>query len=495
MYNFSFRRNDIILLLLGFSSGLPFSLVSTTLQAWLTIEKIDLKTISFFALVGQAYVFKFFWSPIIDYYTIPFFGRRQGWLLISQILLIISITAMSFMNPSDNLSLLAILAMFVAFFSASQDIVFDAWKTDVLLPEERSRGAATSVLGYRLAMLISGGLALWLADFYLGWPSTYRLMALLMIPGVITTLYAKDSHQIFFKPINLKQSIVLPLHDFFKRNNAWLIISLIILYKLGDAFSTNLTNSFLIRGIGFDAGEVGLMNKTLGLLAIITGTMYGGTIIKKLNTFYALMIFGILQIVSNLSYCILSLTGKQIYSMACAIFVENICGIMGTAAFVSLIMMLCNRSFSATQFALLSAVSAVGRVYIGTTSGWLVNHLGWSKFYVFSILVAIPGLLLLAKCKSTLEYLQNNINNFIPRTEYKIGYRWVVKILITGFVIILLWLLMLAFNAINLINITSNILTSVLLFGILFIILSIIIGSTLDCLAIRNLSLKKKKIK
>lgn len=493
MYNFSFRKNDIILLLLGFSSGLPFSLVSTTLQAWLTIEKIDLKTISFFALVGQAYVFKFFWSPIIDCYAIPFFGRRQGWLFVSQILLIISITLMSFTNPSDNLSLLAILAMFVAFFSASQDIVFDAWKTDVLLPEERANGAAISVLGYRLAMLISGGLALWLADFYLGWQSTYRLMAFLMIPGVITTLYAKDSNQTFFKPINLKQAVVSPLSDFFKRNNAWLIISLIILYKLGDAFSTNLTNSFLIRGIGFDAGEVGLMNKTLGLLAIITGIMYGNTVIKKLNTFYALMIFGTLQAVSNLNYCILSLTGKQIYSMAFAIFMENICGIMGTAAFVALLMMLCNKSFSATQFALLSAVSAIGRVYIGTTSGWLVNHLGWSEFYAFSVIAAIPGLLLLAKCKNILEYSQNNINKFIPRTKYNKGYNCAFIMLTIGFIIIILWLFMLTWNSINIANIKNNILICVLTSGILFIICSVITGSILDCLAIRNLSLNKKK--
>lgn len=485
MFNYFFKGNNAVLLLLGFSSGLPFALISSTLQAWMTIENIDLRTIGLFSLVGQAYVFKFLWSPIIDCYTIPFLGRRQGWLLISQVLLIFGIIAMSFMEPSRNLTFLAILAILVAFFSASQDIVFDAWKTDVLLPEERGSGASISVLGYRLAMLVSGGFALWLADRYLGWQLTYRLMAILMIPGVITTIvYAKDSNQAIFKPHNLEQAIVAPMRDFFNRNNAWLIVSLIVLYKLGDAFATSLTTSFLIRGIGFDAGEVGLINKTFGLLAIIAGTIYGGFIIKKFTAFYALMIFGILQVTSNFGYCILTFTDKRIYSMACAIFVENLCGSMGTAAFIALLMMLCNKSFSATQFALLSALSAIGRVYIGMTAGWLVELWGWSKFYAFSVIAALPGLFLLAGCKNTIDYAQNN-NNFIPRTEYRQGYRWAVIILTSGCVFILVWLLTLLVNLFGWIN-TSSILMPIFAFGILLLISGIIIGSTLDYFAMRR---------
>lgn len=494
MYKFSLKGNSIILLLLGFSSGLPFSLTSSTLQAWLTIEKIDLKTISFFSLVGQAYVFKFLWSPIIDCYTIPFFGRRQGWLLISQVFLIISMISMSFINPSNNLKVLALLAALVAFFSASQDIVFDAWKTDVLLPQDRGSGAAISVLGYRLAMLVSGGLSLWLADFYLGWQLTYRLMAILMIPGIITTLYAKDTNQNFFKPHNLEHAIVAPLGDFFQRNNSWLIISLIILYKLGDAFTSNLNNSFLIRGIGLDAGEVGLINKILGLLAIVLSTMYGSALIKRLNSFYCLMIFGILQVVSNFSYYLLSLTEKPIYIIITfAIFIENVCGIMGTAAFVSLLMMLCNKSFSATQFALLSSLSAIGRVYVGTISGWLVNFLGWSKFYIFSVIAALPGLFLLAGCKSNLEYTQTHNNCFYPKTKYKKGYRWVLKILISGLILILIWSIMLIVNYLGF-NI-ENMLIPILTFGVTLSVISIIIGAVLDYLSIKDFNYFTKKNK
>lgn len=486
MSNYFLRKNKTVLLSLGFSSGLPFALVSSTLQAWMTVENIDLKTIGFFSLVGQAYVLKFFWSPFIDRYTIPYFGRRQGWLLISQLLLIIGIVSMSFVEPSKNLKLLATLAVVVAFFSSSQDIIFDAWKTDVLLPEERGGGASISVLGYRLAMLVSGGFALWLADRYLGWKITYRLMAVLMIPGVITTiLYAKDENNKLFKPNNLVQAIVDPMRDFFSRNNAFLIVSLIILYKLGDSFANSLTTAFLIRGIGFDAGEVGLMHKTLGLVAIFIGTIYGSIIIKKFTSFQTLMIFGILQLISNFCYCMLSITNKHLYSMACAVFVENLCGSMGTAAFVTLLMTLCNRSFSATQFALLSALSAVGRVYIGMTAGWLVEIWGWPKFYVFSVIITLPGLLLLISCKDTLKFSQNN--NFVPRTEYKTGYKWALRFFILGCVFMIIWLFTLFFNYLFALNM-HTLLLSLFLIGISLVLCGIIIGSTLDYFAIKQIS-------
>lgn len=484
MFNNFLRRNIIVLLFLGFSSGLPFALISSTLQAWMTVENINLKTIGFFSLVGQAYVFKFLWSPIIDCYTIPYFGRRQGWLLISQLSLIIGIIIMSFIEPSKNLTFLAILSVLVAFFSASQDIVFDAWKTDVLLPKERGIGASISVLGYRLAMLVSGGLALWLADRYLGWKLTYRLMAILMIPSVIITiLYTKDSNKNFFKPNNLSQAIVEPMRDFFNRNNAWLIVSLIILYKLGDAFATSLTTSFLIRGMGFNAGEVGLINKTLGLLAIFAGTIYGSIIIKKFTIFYSLIIFGFLQVASNLGYYILSITDKKTYSMACAIFLENLCGSMNTSAFISLLMILCNKKFSATQFALLSSLSAIGRVYIGMIAGWLVEIWGWSKFYIFSVIVTLPGLLLLLGCKDILKHYQKNI--FIPRTEYKNGYKCAVIILTLGCLFIAIWLFMLLISYLFLIN-ANTILISMFIIGVSLILCSFIIGSMLDYLAIKQ---------
>lgn len=212
----------------------------------------------------------------MDRYTPPFLGRRRGWLLLTQLLLIVGIALMGFMQPSRDLTLLAALAVLVAFCSASQDIVFDAWKTDVLAASERGSGAAISVLGYRLAMLVSGGLALWLADRFLGWQAIWWLMAAMMLPGVIATLLAKEPETTADRPHTLEEAVVAPLRDFFNRNNAWLILSLIVLYKLGDAFAASLTTIFLIRGVGFDAGDVGLVNKTLGLIATIIGALAGG---------------------------------------------------------------------------------------------------------------------------------------------------------------------------------------------------------------------------
>ena len=477
------QRNAALLLLLGFASGLPLALTSGTLQAWMAVENVDIKTIGFFSLVGQAYVFKFLWSPLMDRYTPPFLGRRRGWLLVTQILLIVGIALMGFMDPSRNLTLLAALAVLVAFCSASQDIVFDAWKTDVLPAEERGSGAAISVLGYRLAMLVSGGLALWLADRYLGWQAIWWLMAAMMVPGVIATLLAKEPSDPVARPHSLEEAVIAPLRDFFNRNNAWLILSLIVLYKLGDAFAASLTTIFLIRGVGFDAGDVGLVNKTLGLIATIIGALYGGVLMQRLSLFRALMLFGILQAVSNLAYWILAVTDKHLYSMAAAVSVENLCGGMGTAAFVALLMTLCNKSFSATQFALLSALSAVGRVYVGPVAGWFVESWGWPTFYAFSVLAALPGLLLLAGCRTTLEHAQTH-QSFLPRTRFASGYKWALRALKLGSALVIAGLILLALRATNLLD-AGSIISVLFESGAILALLGIVTGSLLDFVAQR----------
>ncbi|MEA5102613.1 muropeptide MFS transporter AmpG [Pantoea sp. S18] len=478
------QRNAAVLLLLGFASGLPLALTAGTLQAWMTVENVDLKTIGFFSLVGQAYVFKFLWSPMMDRYTPPFLGRRRGWLLVTQLALIGGIIAMGFMQPSRDLTLLAALAVLVAFCSASQDIVFDAWKTDVLPPEERGSGAAITVLGYRLAMLISGGLALWLADRYLGWQATYWLMALLMVPGLIATLLAKEPEMPAREPHSLRQAVTFPLKDFFQRNNAWLLITLIILYKLGDAFAASLTTTFLIRGVGFSAGDVGLVNKTLGLLATIIGALYGGVLMQRLSLFRALMIFGVLQAVSNFAYWLLAVTPPHLWSMASAVFIENLCGGMGTAAFVALLMTLCNKSFSATQFALLSALSAVGRVYVGPAAGWLVELWGWPTFYAFTVFAGAPGLLLLWLCRGTLHSMQQS-GEFVMRSLWPQGYRWTVRLFSIGCGLLALWLLALALNASGVVQL-NTLLTPMFEAGMAFALLAVALGVILDSLALKK---------
>ncbi|MDY0923152.1 muropeptide MFS transporter AmpG [Leclercia sp. CFBP8987] len=477
------QPKSAILLILGFASGLPLALTSGTLQAWMTVENIDLKTIGFFSLVGQAYVFKFLWSPMMDRYTPPFLGRRRGWLLMTQVLLMLAIAAMGFLEPGSQLRWMAALAVVIAFCSASQDIVFDAWKTDVLSAEERGTGAAISVLGYRLGMLVSGGLALWLADRYLGWQGMYWLMAALLIPCMIATFLAPEPSDVIPVPRSLEQAVAEPLRDFFGRNNAWLILLLIVLYKLGDAFAMSLTTTFLIRGVGFDAGEVGVVNKTLGLIATIIGALYGGVLMQRLSLFRALLIFGILQGISNAGYWLLSITDKQMLSMAAAVFFENLCGGMGTAAFVALLMTLCNKSFSATQFALLSALSAVGRVYVGPIAGWFVEAHGWAEFYLFSVFAAIPGLLLLLICRRSLEYTQQT-EHFMVRTHFPSAYRFALRILLAGCVMLALWLVVLIVNATTILALPFALL--LLDIGALLALTGILTGGLLDYLAMRE---------
>ncbi len=477
------QPKSAILLILGFASGLPLALTSGTLQAWMTVENIDLKTIGFFSLVGQAYVFKFLWSPVMDRYTPPLLGRRRGWLLITQALLLLAIAGMGFLDPSSQLRWMAALAVVIAFCSASQDIVFDAWKTDVLPAEERGAGAAISVLGYRLGMLVSGGLALWLADRYLGWHGMYWLMAALIIPCMSATLLAPEPDDIIPVPRTLEQAVAAPLRDFFARNNAWLILLLIVLYKLGDAFAMSLTTTFLIRGVGFDAGEVGVVNKTLGLIATIVGALYGGVLMQRLTLFRALLIFGILQGISNAGYWLLSVTDKQMMSMAAAVFFENLCGGMGTAAFVALLMTLCNKSFSATQFALLSALSAVGRVYVGPLAGWFVEAHGWPQFYLFSVIAAVPGLILLLICRRSLEYTQQT-EQFMPRSDFPSAYRFALRMLMAGCALLGVWLLVLIVNALTALALPmADLLLDV---GALLAVTGILIGAVLDYLALRR---------
>jgi PAT family beta-lactamase induction signal transducer AmpG len=259
------------------------------------------------------------------------------------------------------------------------------------------------------------------------------------------------------------------------------------MYKMGDAFAGSLSTTFLIRGVGFDAGEVGLVNKTLGLFATIVGALFGGVLMQRLSLFRALMLFGILQAVSNLGYWILAVTDKNIMTMGSAIFLENLCGGMGTAAFVALLMTLCNRSFSATQFALLSALSAVGRVYVGPIAGWFVEAHGWPLFYLFSIAAALPGLLLLRLCRQTLEYTQRT-DNFMPRTEFRQFYRWALRMLTLGCSLLGLWLILLITNALDW-SALPNLADRLLQLGAALSLVGIVMGSLLDYLALRRTKL------
>lgn len=384
------------MLVLGFASGLPLALTGGTLQAWATVSNVSLQSIGFLTLVGTAYTLKFLWSPLVDRYAPPLLGRRRGWIIVCQILLALAIAAMGFSSPSTGLAWVALLAVIVAFLSATQDIAFDAYSTDVLHDTERAAGAAVKVMGYRIAMIVSGGLALVLSGTWLGWRYTYVLMAVLMLLCTLSTLLAPEPEFVVKPPRTLAIAVVEPLAEFFSRRGAIVILLLIVLYKLGDAFAGALSTTFLIRAAGFSPEEVGTVNKIFGLAATIVGALAGGSIMARLGLYRSLMIFGILQAVSNFGYWVLAVTPAHIYSMAIVVAFENVCGGLGTAAFVALLMALCKQEFSATQFALLSALSAVGRTYLaGPFTPPLVEYLGWPTFFISTIFIGGPGLLLL----------------------------------------------------------------------------------------------------
>ena len=384
------------LLALGFASGLPLALTGGTLQAWATIEQVSLQEIGFLTLVGSAYTLKFLWAPLVDRYAPPWLGRRRGWMVLMQVLLALGMLAMGCLSPGQSLLPLALLAVFVAFCSATQDIAFDAYRSDVLRKDERGAGAALSVLGYRLAMLVSGGLALIMADQWLGWGTTYMLMGALMLLMALASFWAPEPEVPTQTPRSLQQAVLEPFREFFGRPEAVTVLVLIVLYKLGDAFAGALSTTFLIRAAGYTASEVGTVNKLLGLAATIVGVLAGGALMARLGLYRSLMLFGLLQAVSNLGFGVISVSPHYVWIMAAGVGIENLCGGMGTAAFVALLMGLCNQQFSATQFALLSALTAVGRTYLaGPLTPQLVQYAGWPTFFLLTVLIALPGLWLL----------------------------------------------------------------------------------------------------
>lgn len=382
-----------VVTLLGFASGLPLALTGGTLQAWLTVEGVDIKTIAWFSWIGLPYLLKFLWSPAMDRFVPPFLGRRRGWILMGQIGLVIGIAAMALGSPNDSLWFIGAMALWVAFASASQDIVIDAYRTDLLPQHERGMGAAVNVLGYRIAMLASGGFALILAD-QIGWKSTYLVMAGVMALTMIVTLFAPEPESPARAPRTLGEAVVGPLKDLINRKGALTLFLLVMLYKFGDALAGTLTTAFLIRGVGFTPTDVGVVNKGLGLAALLLGALLGGVLLAKLSLVRALLLFGALQAISNLSFAWLAWAGKSYPLLVFTVAFENLASGMGTAAFVALVMALCHRSYSATQYALLSALASLGRILFGPLTGTLVQQFGWGQFFVLTFFAALPGLVL-----------------------------------------------------------------------------------------------------
>ncbi|TCS72097.1 PAT family beta-lactamase induction signal transducer AmpG [Sulfuritortus calidifontis] len=480
-------------LFLGFASGLPLSLTGQAMQAWLSVDGVDLATIGFLGLVGVPYTFKFLWAPLMDRFEPPFLGRRRGWLVLTQLGLAAALAWMAGLSPSATPGLFALAALLIAFLSASQDVVCDAYRTDVLDPHERGLGGSLSVFGYRLAMILAGGVALIWAEQWGSWSKVYMVMAgimlaaaglsLLTLPRVsgaskplasdpkkelagfgamvagvavgwflargLLTLLGLDPHdpnkwiQLLFILAGIAGALPLAywaarrvgfetlnrsLESFFRQPAAWAFLLLIVLYKLGDAFAGTLTTPFLIKGMAFSQAEVGIVNKVIGLWLTIFGALAAGALMLRINLYQALLAFGLLQLISNLGFWLLAVSGKGAWGsftlppfdlgfvaldsaseidglLLAAIAFENVSSGMGTAAFVALLMGLCNHRFTATHYALLSALAAVGRIYVSPVSGVLSEAIGWPMFFVFSTLAAVPGLVMVWWLRATIRRL------------------------------------------------------------------------------------------
>lgn len=408
MAGLRFSRRCTAALLLGFASGLPLALSGATLQAWLTTEGLSLKTIGWFSLAGQPYAWKFLWAPALDRYALPWLGRRRGWMAVLQLALAASVAAIALTPIPAGLLLLAALAVAVAFLSATQDIVIDAWRTEILQPEERGLGAGAAVLGYRLGMLVSGALSLVAAGSF-GWRPVLLGLALLLALMPLLTLWAPESADTAAagRPASLQEAVWEPLKDLLSRPSAAGLLLLVALYKLSDAFQLALSTTFLLRGAGFHLEEVAVVNKVVALIAVIAGVMLGGAGLARLGLVRALLLFGSLQAATSLLFVALALRGHDFPLMVFSVVFENLASGMGTAAFAALLMALCRVRYSATQYALLSALSALGRIYAGPLTGALVEAYGWPLFFGFAALTGLPGLALVAGLRRRITTLES----------------------------------------------------------------------------------------
>jgi MFS transporter, PAT family, beta-lactamase induction signal transducer AmpG len=390
------------ILLLSFASGLPFNLTGFTLQAWLASAGLDIKTIGIFTLTGLPYIVKFLWAPLLDRYLPPLLGRRRGWILVYQACLAISIGVMGFCSPAEEPYVLGAVALLVAFLSASQDIVFDAYRVDVIPPSERALAAAATTFGYRSAAMLAGAvlvlIAAWLqprVGAAAGWRFAFLMVAFLMAATILATLWAPEPDVPGRPPPTLADAVWLPLQELLGRPGALGFILLVLLYKVGDAFALSLYSAFMLKGVGFSLTELSIAGKVNMTVSTMIGVAIGGIIYIRWGMFRSLLIFGIGQAFTNLLYLWLALAGKKIWLLVLTTSLDTGIGGMGQAAFVAFLVSQCSPNYSATQYALLSALASVPRVVMGAIAGQVVAAVGWANFFVVTFLSAIPGLIVL----------------------------------------------------------------------------------------------------
>ena len=388
------RRRLLVLILLGFASGLPLYLTGSTLKAWMTDEGLSLGTIGLFSFVTLPYSLKVFWAPLLDRYALPGLGRRRGWMALMQVGMAVALVLLGFAQPHLDLSRVVLLALAVAFTSATFDIAVDAWRAEALDQKQLGLGNSIHIAAYRVAMLVSGGLALILAQA-LGWRATYLAMAALTLLGTLGTWLAVNTDTIASAPKTLQEAITGPLKDLLQRKGIAYLLGFAVFYKLGDWLAESMTMPFLLRGMGFSKMQVGTVQKTTAMLAIIGGGLLGGWMLTRMSLRRALWLCGFLQAGSILGFWIISLLGRHLPLLVAANTLENLAFGMGGSAFTALLMGSCNRSYTGTQYALFSALMALPRSLFAGLTGFMADTYGWKLYFPICAAAAIPGLLLL----------------------------------------------------------------------------------------------------
>jgi len=385
----------LVALVMGFACGLPLLLTMSVLQAWMTDAGVDLTVIGMMALVGLPYTLKFLWAPFLDRFTLPFLGRRRGWMLLAQIALTVSIAGLGRSDPTQNPWLLAFAAFLVTFFSASQDIVVDAYRREDLSDEELGLGSSLYINGYRVGMLLASGGGLIMAD-HMDFSMVYLILAGCMLPGLLTTLLAPEPETPAGTPRTMREAVVDPLVEYFSRKDALWILVFILLYKVGDTMASAMTTPFYLD-IGFSKSEIGAVVKLFGFWATIAGGLAGGIMMLRLGINRCLWVFGFLQAASTAGFALLANVGYSVTWLSAVIAFENLSSGMGTAAYAAFMASITNKKFTATQYALLTSLMGIPRVFASAPTGFLAKNVGWETFFIACTLIAIPGMLMLLK--------------------------------------------------------------------------------------------------
>lgn len=388
-----FTKKMLITFLLGFSSGLPLQLTGATLKFWLSEANVDITTIGYFGWVGMAYSLKFIWAPLADRYSFFGMGRRRSWMVLSQVAIAIGLIIVGVLDPKESLALVAAVSVWIAFFSATQDIAYDAFRREYLDDKELGFGSSMNMYGYRIGMLISSGVALGMAA-YMSWTQVYWIMALLMGVGIGTTLYSKESKNLDNRSKTLRESVIEPFKEFIQRHGAVLILLFVFFFKLGDALSGSMLSPFY-KEMGYQKEDIALIAKTFGLISSMVGLFIGGITIYKIGILRSLWIFGILQALSTASFAMITYTGPEKWALAFAVIFEDITAGMGSSAFIAYLASITNKNYTATQFAVLSSIATLGRNFFSGFSGIMVKEFGWEWFFYSCALIALPGMGLL----------------------------------------------------------------------------------------------------